>query len=101
VIYNNVLLVVNDQQNIEKVGEWLNELALRSLEEPGCLRFELFHSETQPELYMLIEQWETQASLDAHREAAAFTEVYVPNVIPLVTRMPHLCKKLAPVEQLQ
>lgn len=99
-IYNNVLLVVTNVANIDEVKKHLVKLATQSLLEPGCARFDLFHSESQPELFMLIEQWASQEELDAHREAEAFQQIYVPHVIPLVERMPHTCEKLAPPEQL-
>ena len=93
-IYNNVVLTVNLQSDIETGAAKLTDLAIASLQEPGCERFEVYHSETASNVFMLIEQWQSQQALDRHREAKAFQSVYLPDVIPLVTRSPHLCRLL-------
>ncbi|MDP6534983.1 MAG: antibiotic biosynthesis monooxygenase [Gammaproteobacteria bacterium] len=53
------------------------------------MRFEVYHSQADQQQFLLVEQWETQEDLDRHREAKAFTELYIPRVIPLVSRVPH------------
>jgi len=93
-IYNNVVLTVKSTSDIPTVAEKLTALATASLQEPGCERFEVYHSDTEPTLFMLIERWSSQQALDAHREASAFQEIYIPSVIPLVSRSPHLCRIL-------
>ncbi|MDA0285620.1 MAG: antibiotic biosynthesis monooxygenase, partial [Planctomycetota bacterium] len=60
-----------------------------SKQEPGCARFEVYHSKAEPKFFLLIERWETQADLERHREARAFVEIYQPLVLPLVDRVPH------------
>lgn len=94
VIYNNVILTVNSLSDIETVASKLTHLATASRQEPGCERFEVYHSETESNVFMLIEQWQSQEALDQHREAPAFQSVYLPDVIPLVTRSPHICRLL-------
>ena len=93
-IYNNVVLIVNAPIDISTVAENLAELAAGSLLEPGCERFEVYHSDTDPALFMLIERWNSQEALDNHRLGLAFQQIYLPNVIPLVSRSPHLCQIL-------
>ncbi|MDH3379406.1 MAG: antibiotic biosynthesis monooxygenase [Gammaproteobacteria bacterium] len=88
-IYNNVVLTVNNESDIEEVRSLLSEQAQRSSAEPGCVRFEVYHSQADEHQFLLIEQWETQEYLDRHKEAKAFTELYIPKVIPLVSRVPH------------
>jgi len=88
-IYNNVMLAVTDPADVETVKELLAEQARRSSEEPGCVRFEVYHSQADAQQFLLIEQWQTQEDLDAHKQAKAFTELYIPKVIPLVSRVPH------------
>ena len=88
-IYLQVILTVKDDADVATVGELLEEQARRSREEPGCVRFEVYQSREDPRVYILSERWESQEDLDRHREAAAFTELYVPRVIPLVDRTPH------------
>jgi quinol monooxygenase YgiN len=88
-IYNNVTLTVTNAGDVEKVKTLLAEQARRSSEEPGCIRFEVYHSQADVQQFLLVEQWQTQADLDRHKEAKAFTELYIPKVIPLVSRKPH------------
>ena len=88
-IYNNVILTVLQESDVENIKTLLAEQARLSSEEPGCVRFEVYHSQADSQLFLLIEQWESQADLDRHKEAKAFTELYIPKVIPLVSRVPH------------
>jgi len=89
-IYNNVLLTVKNPEDVATVRELLTEQARLSIEEPGCERFEVYHSQADRQQFMLVEQWQTAADLTQHKEAKAFTELYIPKVIPLVERVPHL-----------
>ena len=95
-IYNNVILTVNDASDVATVRSLLAEQARMSSEEPGCVRFEVYHSRSDTRQFLLVEQWQTEADIDRHREAKAFTGLYLPKVIPLVTREPHLCERLWP-----
>ena len=93
-IYNNVLLTVKNTADIESVRQLLTEQAEISLTEPGCARFEVYQSQSEPAAFMLIEQWETESDLEQHRQTKQFTEVYIPQVIPMVDRAPHLCERI-------
>ena len=95
-IYNNVILTVNDASDVATVRSLLAEQARMSSEEPGCVRFEVYHSRSDTRQFLLVEQWQTEADIDRHRKAKAFTGLYLPKVIPLVTREPHLCERLWP-----
>ncbi|MFT7130745.1 MAG: quinol monooxygenase YgiN [Gammaproteobacteria bacterium] len=88
-IYSNVLLTVNNEADVNVVHELLVEQARHSHDEPGCHRFEVYHSHADPLFFLLVEQWESQADLDRHKEAQAFIEIYIPKVLPLVRRIPH------------
>jgi quinol monooxygenase YgiN len=88
-LYFNIWLTVKDRAQIETVRELLREQATRSREEPGCSRFEVYHSTADDTRFLLNEHWESQAAVDAHRKAYAYTNVYQPKVLPLVTREPH------------
>lgn len=95
-IYNNVMLTVNTPGDVEEVRSLLAEQARRSVEEPGCVRFEVYQSQSDPQQFLLVEQWQSQQDLDRHKLAKAFTELYIPKVIPLVTREPHLSDRVWP-----
>ena len=88
-IYVNIWLTVKDRADIETVRELLKEQGRRSREEPGCARFEVYHSTADDTRFLLNEHWESQEAIDGHRKAYAYTQVYQPKVLPLVTREPH------------
>lgn len=94
-IYNNVLLTAKATADIGLLSELLQEQARRSRLEPGCERFEVYHSDSEPGTFILIEQWQDEAALDAHRAADAFVNLYLPEVVPRVERTPHLCTLLS------
>jgi quinol monooxygenase YgiN len=88
-LYVNILLTVKDAADVPKVKELLSEAGRLSRAEPGCARFEVYHSNNDAARFMLIERWESQAALDEHRKGKAYTTIYQPQVLPLVTREPH------------
>ena len=51
-------------------------------------------SQTVPGTFIVVERWESDAALDAHREAEAITTVYLPHIMPLVDRVLHVCSVL-------
>ena len=85
----NVVLTVKDAAKIDDVAGHLAKAGRLSRAEPGCLQFEVCHSESDPRVFILCERWESEAALDAHREREAYTTIYKPKVIPLVDRVPH------------
>jgi quinol monooxygenase YgiN len=94
VVYNNVILRAMEASDIDELKRLLTTQAEVSLTEPGCERFEVYHSEAEPEIFLLIEWWATQEDLDAHRATSHFVSVYRPRVMPLVERFPHPCQRL-------
>lgn len=93
-IYNNVVLNVTNAQDVETVKTLLEECGALSKAEPGCERFEIYQSQVDRQQFFLIERWGNQNQLDNHREAHAFKNIYVPKVLPLVSRLPHPSDKL-------
>jgi quinol monooxygenase YgiN len=88
-IYANILLTVKDDQDIPEIASLLAEQARLSRQEPGCARFEVYHSQNDPKFFLLVERWETTEALDVHRTARAYQEIYKPKVLPRVDRVPH------------
>ena len=88
-IYLNVLLSVKDPADVPKVAQLLTEAGRKSREEPGCKRFEVYHSTADATKFLLNEHWESQEAVDGHRKAFAYTQIYQPQVMPLVTREGH------------
>ncbi|HEY2892671.1 MAG TPA: putative quinol monooxygenase [Pirellulales bacterium] len=88
-LYLNVWLTVNDPSQVETVRGLLLEAAKSSRQEPGCSRFEVYHSTTDRAKFLLNEHWESQEAVDAHRKGFAYTQIYQPKVLPLATRDGH------------
>jgi quinol monooxygenase YgiN len=88
-IYANIVLTVQNEADIPEVRELLREHASLSRAEPGCLRFELYHSKNDPKVFLIFERWESTAALDVHRTAKGYTQIYQPKVLPRVTRVAH------------
>ena len=84
-----VLLTVKNESDIPKVQDHLARHGALSRAEPGCLRFELYHSESDPKVFILNERWENEELLAQHRLAEGYTTIYTPHVLPLVDRVPH------------
>ena len=94
-VYTNVILNLKNIDDAKKVSGMLTTLAEMSRDEPGCDRFEVYHSQSAARIFMLVERWLTQELLDDHRKADSFAVFYMDNVIPLVERVPHPCTLIA------
>ena len=88
-LYLDVLLTVKDPADVEKVQKLLVQQGEHSRREPGCARFEVYHSTADPTRFLLNEHWESQDAVDAHRKAYAYTQIYQPQILPLVVREGH------------
>ncbi|MFG0332698.1 MAG: putative quinol monooxygenase [Maioricimonas sp. JB049] len=86
----NVILNVKSEGDVATVRELLAEAGRLSRAEPGCIRFEVCHSQSDPRTFILCERWESEQAWKQHREEKAFTEIYKPQVLPLVERVPHI-----------
>ena len=89
-----VVLTAKDIGNVAVLRELLATQATLSREEPGCIRFEIFESQTAPGTFIVVERWQSQEALDVHRKAKAITTVYIPKILPLVERTLHVCTVL-------
>ncbi len=85
----NVLLTAKDPADVPKVRDLLVQAMRKSRSEPGCLRFDVYHSTAEPKRFTLVEHWASQEAIDAHRLAEAYTTIYKPQVMPLVDREGH------------
>ena len=90
-----VILTAKDAADVPELRSLLAKQTQLSRQEPGCVRFEAFESQSVAGTFLLIERWESQAALDEHRKATGFTTIYAPKVLPLVDRVPHVCSVLA------
>lgn len=49
-------------------------LTAASLQQQGCIAYDIFESATRPDVMMICETWADQAALDAHSASAVFVE---------------------------
>ena len=92
--YINVWLTVKNSDDVETVRGLLTQAAGLSQAEPGCMRFEVYQSESEPTKFLLSEHWAQKSDWELHRTGKAYMEVYAPQVLPLVERQGHICKKV-------
>ena len=85
----NVLLLAKDPADVPAIRDHLVQAMRKSRAEPGCLRFDVYHSSAEPRRFTLVEHWASQEAIDAHRLAEAYTQIYKPQVMPLVDREGH------------
>lgn len=88
-LHVNIWLTVKDPADTATVRALLAEAGRLSRGEPGCHRWEAYQSNNDPNRFLLHERWESQAALDEHRKAQAYTTIYQPRILPLVTREAH------------
>lgn len=88
-LYLNIWITVKDKADVARIRELLAKAGRLSRTEPGCVRWEAYQSNNEETRFLLHERWESQAALDEHRKAQAYTTIYQPQVLPLVTREPH------------
>jgi len=90
----NVVLTVNDPKDVPFVREVLAQVLRGVRKEKGVERFDIYQSEANPHRFLLNQHWVDKAAWDAHIQHQTFREVYEPQVLPLVTRDPHVCISL-------
>ena len=56
----------------ETVLEAAKRLTAASLEQNGCVAYDIFESATRPDVMMICETWRDQAALDAHSASEVF-----------------------------
>lgn len=86
----NVWLTVKDPADVAEIRGLLARGASLSRTEPGCLRFDVYHSQADEKCFLLNEHWESKEAWEAHRQEKAVTEIYLPLVLPRVERSAHV-----------
>jgi quinol monooxygenase YgiN len=93
-VYQYLVLKVKDAADVAFVRSTMAELGRLARKDAGCVRFEVYHSQADKRVFFLNEIWEDAASLDAHRKAPAFVDIYMAKVVPKLDRVPHPCDLL-------
>ncbi|HWO67381.1 MAG TPA: antibiotic biosynthesis monooxygenase family protein [Umezawaea sp.] len=89
-----VALTVTDKAEVPAVAAALTKMRQLCLAEPGCVSWEALHSTADETKFTLVERWETEALWEAHGNLSAIQDVYVPEIVPRVTREIHPSTRL-------
>ena len=69
-----VVKVVARSETIAEITTIVLKLAAQSRKETGCVSYEVLQDASNPEIFVLIEEWASVAALDAHNKTAHFHE---------------------------
>ncbi len=86
----NVMLTAHDEADVPEIRDNLAKAAAMSRKEHDCVRFEVYHSESDPKCFLLCERWESEQAWKDHRDREAVQTIYIPLVLPKVDRTPHI-----------
>lgn len=55
------------------------ELVKKTVQEQGCIYYELFHDINNKNMLVIIEEWDSESSFEAHKNSEHFTQI-VPQI---------------------
>ena len=61
-----VAKVVANPDSVDQVCSILSDLVEPTRQESGCISYELLQNRTDPTDFTFVEEWETDAAIDAH-----------------------------------
>ena len=61
-----VAKVVANPDSVDQVCSILSDLVEPTRQESGCISYELLHNRTDPTDFTFVEEWATDAAIDAH-----------------------------------
>ena len=73
------------------VREVLRAIVEPTRRERGCLKYELFQARDTPTAFVFMEEWESDATLDAHL-AGPVIQGALPRVMPLLEAPPDIVR---------
>jgi quinol monooxygenase YgiN len=88
---------VRETPAILHVRDALARMRVACLSEPGCLAWDAYQSHETPERFFLVEHWASKALWEAHDTLSAIQDIYLPEILPRVTREVHPCTSMAPL----
>lgn len=89
-----VIITANTHADIAPLADALARMRPLCLAEPGCLHWEAYQSQGQPGRFVLVEHWQSQANWETHDHGVAIQDIYVPDILPLITREVHPSRPL-------
>ena len=80
-----VVKIVARPDTVEEIRSIVLVLARESRKEAGCVLYDVLHNIAEPESFILYEEWESVAHLDAHNRTPHFHEA-VSKSVPLLAK---------------
>ncbi len=77
------------EDKVEQVIALAKELVAKSVQEVGCLKYELYQEEHTPRELVILEEWETKEHLDKHMASAHFKSL-IPQMSALMDKEPEI-----------
>lgn len=83
------------EAKIEKVLELAKELVEKTVNEDGCIMYEMYQDEKNPCVLIMIEEWETIEALNNHMFSEHLKKI-VPQMNECMNQKPeiNICKKV-------
>jgi quinol monooxygenase YgiN len=66
---------IYEENKVEEAIKLYEELVSETRKEDGCISYCLFRDIKDPSILTVIEEWESEAALDAHMKTAHFTRL--------------------------
>jgi quinol monooxygenase YgiN len=63
------------ENQIEKVLELAKELVEATVQEQGCISYEMYQDEKDPKILIMVEEWETIEALNNHMASEHFIRI--------------------------
>lgn len=89
-----VVMTVTNPAEIDAVARALATMRPICLSEPGCVSWEAYQFQEDAARFVLVERWESRDAWDAHGELSAIQDVYLPEILPRVTREVHPSRRM-------
>ena len=58
--------LIAQTEKVEELSLLLSELVAPVRQQSGCLQYDLWQNQAEPTKFVFVEEWESQALLDAH-----------------------------------
>src|SRR5262245_16034852 len=73
-----------NEQALNDVLTAVAEARRKSLQEPGCLGYDVYQQVGSPADLLLLERYRDEAALQAHRSSRHYQELIVGHIVPLL-----------------
>ena len=72
------------KDSVQAVLDALPELIEKSTAEAGNSQYKIYRSNSEANLFMLVEVYRDEQSLEAHRSSPHFKEIVIKQIVPLL-----------------